>query len=85
MRKTWRSKSEEKVVGFSSASLFLSRKREAITREETLEIDHPTRRITRGAGIVKGWEDKLDRGRISDTSPKTKIRRARAPRGRDLK
>ena len=32
-----------------------------------------------GAGIVKGWEDKQDRGRILIHSRKTRIRRARAP------
>ena len=29
--------------------------------------EHLTRRRTQGAGIVKGWDDKRDRGRISDT------------------
>ena len=32
-------------------------------------IDHPTRRITKGAGIIKGCEDKRDRGSIPDTFP----------------
>ena len=41
------------MVGFSSSSLFPTRKQEA-------GIDHPTRRRTQGAGIVKGWEDKRD-------------------------
>ena len=30
-------------------------------------IDHPTRRITQGAGIVKGWEAKQVHERIPDT------------------
>ena len=43
-------------MGFSSASLFLARKRKIVIRVETMGIDHPTWRITRGAGIVKGWK-----------------------------
>ena len=46
------------VVGFRSASLVPTRKREAVTRVETMEIDQPIRRMTRGAGIVKGLVDK---------------------------
>ena len=30
-------------------------------------MDHPTRRITQGVGIVKGWEGKQDHKRIPDT------------------
>ena len=44
--KTWKSRSEEKVVGFTSGSLFPARKREA--------VNHLTRRKTQGVGIVKG-------------------------------
>ena len=33
-RETWKSKSEEKVVGFSSGSLFTARKCEAVTQGE---------------------------------------------------
>ena len=47
---------EEKVVGFSLASLFLAKKGEAVTQGRTKGIDHQTRRRTQGAGIVKGWE-----------------------------
>ena len=65
--RTWKSTSEEKVVGFSSASLFPARRREAVTQDGIRGIDHSTRRRTQGAGIVKGWEDKRDRGRIPDT------------------
>ena len=39
-RKTWKSRSEEKVVGFSSASLFPARKREAVTQDGTRGIEH---------------------------------------------
>ena len=39
-RKTRKSRSEEKVVGFSLAYLFLARKREAITQGGTRGIDH---------------------------------------------
>ena len=56
--KEWRSRSEEKVVGFSSASLFYAGKREAVTQGGTREIDHWTRRRTQGHGTVKCWEDK---------------------------
>ena len=55
-----KSNSEEKVVGFSSASLFPARKREASTKGETRGIDHRKRRRTQGANIVKGWEGKRD-------------------------
>ena len=65
-----KSRSEEKEVGFSSASIFPVRKREAVTQGETIEprgIDHLTQRTAQGAGIVKGWEDKRDRGLTPDT------------------
>ena len=45
---TWKSRSEEKVVGFTSASLFLARKREAVTQGGTRGIDYPTRMKTQG-------------------------------------
>ena len=63
-KKTRKSKSEEKVVGRISASLSPARKREAVTQCGARGIHHPARRITHGAGIVKGWEDKRDHGRI---------------------
>ena len=59
------SRSEEKVVGFSSVSLLPARKREAITQGGTPGLDHLRR--TQGAGMVKGWEYKGDRRRIPDT------------------
>ena len=66
-RKTRKSRSEEKVVSYSSVSLFLARKMEAVTQDRTRGIEHPTRRKTQGANIVKSWENKRDRGSISDT------------------
>ena len=30
-------------------------------------LDHPTRKIAQGAGVVKGWEDKQDHKHIPDT------------------
>ena len=57
-RKTRKSRSEEKVVSFSSASLFPAKKWEAVTQGGTREIDHLMRRRTQGASIVKGLEDK---------------------------
>ena len=65
--KTRKSKNEEKVAGFISASLFSGRKREVVTQAGTMGIDHLTRRRTKGASFVKVWEDKRDRGRIPDT------------------
>ena len=59
--------SEEKEVGFISVSLFLARKREAVTQAETRGIDHLTWRRAQGAGILKGCEEKRDRGFIPDT------------------
>ena len=61
--------SEEKVVGFSSASIFPAKKREAFTQGGTMKPGDrpPDAEETQGAGIVKGWEDKLDLGRIPDT------------------
>ena len=35
-RKIWKSRSEEKVVGFSSPSLFSARKEEAVTQGKTI-------------------------------------------------
>ena len=52
-RKPRKNMSKEKVVGFSSASLFPTRNRKAVTKGRTREIDHWTRRITQGALIVK--------------------------------
>ena len=54
-RKMWKSKSEEKVVGFSSVFLFPTRKQEAVTQGKTRGIEHLMRRITQGAGMVKSW------------------------------
>ena len=54
-----KSRSEEKVVGFSAASLFPRRKLETVTIVETDgELNHLMRRIMQGASIVKGWVDK---------------------------
>ena len=55
------------MVGFSSASLFPARRWEAVTQGGTRGIDHPIRRKTQGVGIMKGLEDKRDRGCIPDT------------------
>ena len=53
-RKIQKSRSEEKVLGFISASIFPSRKRESVTQSGTRGIDHPTWRRIQGAGTVKG-------------------------------
>ena len=63
-RKTRKSR-EEKMVGFSSASLFPARKREAVSQGGP-GIGDPTWRKTQGAGTVKGYEYKRDRGCIPD-------------------
>ena len=47
-RKIRKSRSEEKVVGFTSTSLFPARKWEAVTQGETRDVDHPIRRRTQG-------------------------------------
>ena len=65
--KTRKRMSEEKVVGFSSTSLFPARKRKAVTKGRIREIDHRARSRTQGAGTVKVGEDKRDLGRIPDT------------------
>ena len=49
LRKTWKSRSEEKVLGFSSTSLFLPGKWEA----SPSGIDHPTRRKPREPVLSK--------------------------------
>ena len=65
-RKTRKSRSEEKVVGFSSAFLFPARKQES--HPEWNQGDKPPdAEENPGSGIVKSWEDKQDRGRIPDT------------------
>ena len=56
-RKTQKSRSEEKVVGFSSAYLFPARKWEAVTLGGTSLKDLPMWR-TQGASIIKGWKEK---------------------------
>ena len=66
-RKTQKSRGEEKLAGFNLASLFLARKQEAVTQGGARQIDLPMWRRTKGAHIVKGWEDKRDRGCIADT------------------
>ena len=62
-RKTWKSRSEEKVVIFSSATLFPARKQEAVTQGGTMLMG----RKTQGASIIKCWEDKQDCRCIPDT------------------
>ena len=49
-RKKLKSRSEEKVVGFSSASLFSTRKREVVTLGGTRGINHLIQRITKDQG-----------------------------------
>ena len=66
-RKTRKYRSAEKVVGFSSVSLFPAKKREEVTQDGTRGIDNSTRRRTQGASTVKVWEDKGVRGCIPDT------------------
>ena len=61
-----KSRSEERVLGFSLTSLFPTRKRKAVTQGGRKGIDQLMQR-TQGAGIVKGWEDKQDQGCIPDT------------------
>ena len=62
-RKSW---SEVKMVSLVQLP-YSSQGRKAVIQGRTIGIDHPTRGRTEGVGIVKGWEDKGDRGRIADT------------------
>ena len=57
-RKIWKSRGEEKVSSFSSASLFPAKKQEAADQGETRGIDHLMQRRTQGAGTIK------DRGQV---------------------
>ena len=51
-----KSRTKEKVVFFSSASLFPPRKQEADKQGGTRGINHPTQKRTQGVSTVKGWE-----------------------------
>ena len=55
-RKTMKSRSEEKVVGFSSTSLFPAWKWEAVTRVELTGDRPPMTRITHRTSIIIGWD-----------------------------
>ena len=66
-------------MGFSSASLIPARKWEAYTQGGTRGIDHPTQRITQGATIVKGWENKKTAGTFQIQSRKARITPSSAP------
>ena len=55
-RKTWKSRREEKVVGFSLASLYPAKKLEAVTQGRTRGIDHPMWKYhQRLGGQVRPW------------------------------
>ena len=72
-------KREEKVVGFSSASLFPTRKWKSVAQGGTRGIDYQTWRRMQGAGIVKGWEDKRDHEHIQDTFTENKNNMSTGP------
>ena len=72
-------RSDEKVVGFISASLFPASKLEAVTQGVTRRVHQPTQRKTQGAGIVKGWKDMRDHGAFQIHSRKSRITRAYPP------
>ena len=57
-----KSRNKENVVGFRPASLFPSRKWEAVTQGGTRGIDHLMQKRTQEAGIMKGWEEEQDLG-----------------------
>ena len=57
-RKTWKSRSEEEVAGFSPVSLFLVRKQEAGHRVGPMGNILTDPKDNPGNGIIKGWEDK---------------------------
>ena len=66
-RKDRKLRSEEKVVCFSSAFQFHTRKWEAVIQGGTKGIEQLKWKRTQRAGIVKGWEERWDRRRIPDT------------------
>ena len=57
-KKQENSRSEEKALGLSSTSLFPKGNGRQSPMVETTGIDPSMQRITQGAGIVKGWEEK---------------------------
>ena len=67
------------MAGFSSASLFPVRKREAVAQGGTRRIVHPTRRRTHGAGIVKGRRTNETAGAFQINLRKIRKTQARAP------
>ena len=75
-RKIQKSRSEEKVVGFSSTSLFHTRKQEAVTQGGTTRIDHPMRR--RNPVSSKAGRKSETANAFLIHSRKTRIPRARA-------
>ena len=64
---TQRSKSEEKEAGLAQSLYSPQGNERQLHRLGTNGINQPKRKITQGAGIVKGWEDKGGRGCILDT------------------
>ena len=67
------------MVGFSSTSLFLARKREAVTLDGTRRIDHLPRRRTQEPVSSKAGETSETRAAFQIHSRKTIITRAQAP------
>ena len=54
-------------MGFNLASHFLQENWRQAAGWKRLSIAHPTRKITKGAGIDIDWETKQDHWRIQDT------------------
>ena len=71
-RKTRESRSEEKVMGFSSASLFRAKKREAVAKGRTRTIVYPTRRKTEGSVSSKPGRTNETAGAFQIHSCKTR-------------
>ena len=57
-RRTWKSRREEKVFGLAQPSYSHKEMVGSHQGGNLRAIGHPTRLITQGAGIVKGWEDR---------------------------
>ena len=72
-RKIEKSGSEEKVVGFSSVSLFPVRKWEAVTQGGTRGIDHPTFGVPRELLSSKTGRTSETTGAFKIHSHKTRI------------
>ena len=78
-KKTWKSRSKEKLVGFSSTSLFPTRKQETVTQGGKRGTNHLTWRRTQGLGMSKAGRTSEKAGAFQIHLHKTRIARVRVP------